>query len=201
MQYHNNNKLIMKNFKCTVVGDGAVGKTTLLQSFVNNTTTDEYIPTVFDNYRTNLIIDNEPYILDLWDTAGQEDYDKIRTVSYTNTDIVIICFSIISPSSLRNVKAKWLPEIRHYLPNVPILIVGLKQDLRNNVEICKKLLEKNLAPINYEEGKLFARTNNSTYFECSSITQYGVKEIFDNAVREAIKSRIVDKPKKRCVIC
>ncbi|XP_062328917.1 rho-related GTP-binding protein RhoG-like [Osmerus eperlanus] len=174
----------MQSIKCVVVGDGAVGKTCLLISHTTSAFPNEYIPTVFDNYSSQVTVDNRTISLNLWDTAGQEEYDRLRTLSYPQTNVFVICFSIACPPSYENVKHKWHPEVTHHCPNVPILLVGTKSDLRNDEEVLKKLKDQNQTTIAQAQGAALAKQIHAMkYLECSALNQKGIKQVFDEAVR------------------
>lgn len=97
------------------------------------------------------MVDGKPINLGLWDTAGQEDYDRLRPLSYPQTDVFLICFSLVNPASFENVRAKWYPEVRHHCPATPIILVGTKLDLREDKETIERLKDKKLAPITYPQ--------------------------------------------------
>jgi len=175
----------MDNMKVTVVGDGAVGKTCLLLTYTTGQCPGDYVPTIFDNYNANVCVDGQLGQLSMWDTAGQEDYDRLRPLSYPGTDVFLACYSTCSPSTLANLRHKWLEEIRlHAGRGATVVLVGTKSDARSDPEIIAKLLQRNLAPVSYEEGAAFAKEAGcAAFIECSSVQGDGVKEVFDEAVR------------------
>jgi len=185
--------------KCVVVGDGTVGKTCMLISYTTDSFPGEYVPTVFDNYSAPMVCDGVPVSLGLWDTAGQEDYDRLRPLSYPQTDVFLICFSVVSPSSFENVTSKWCPEIKHHCPDAPILLIGTKIDLREDKEALQALADSSHSPIKREQGqKLANKIRAVKYLECSALTQRGLKQVFDESVRAVLRPQPVRRRQRKC---
>ena len=135
---------------------------------------------VFDNYAVTVMIGGEPYTLGLFDTAGQEDYDRLRPLSYPQTDVFLVCFSVVSPSSFENVKEKWVPEITHHCQKTPFLLVGTQIDLRDDAATVEKLAKNKQRPLSLDMGDRLARELRAVkYVECSALTQKGLKNVFD----------------------
>ena len=133
-------------------------------------------------------IGDEPYTLGLFDTAGQEDYDRLRPLSYPQTDVFLVCFSVTSPASFENVKEKWFPEVHHHCPGVPCLIVGTQVDLRNDDQVREKLAKQKMSPVSKADGEAMARQLGAVkYVECSALTQYKLKDVFDEVCQLAPK--------------
>ncbi|KAK3380253.1 cell division control protein [Lasiosphaeria ovina] len=193
--------MVLGTIKCVVVGDGAVGKTCLLISYTTNKFPSEYVPTVFDNYAVTVMIGDEPYTLGLFDTAGQEDYDRLRPLSYPQTDVFLVCFSITSQASFDNVKDKWFPEVHHHCPGVPCLIVGTQVDLRDDEQALAKLSKTKGRMIRKEDGEAMARQLGAVkYVECSALTQYKLKDVFDEAIVAALEPPAPKKKSHKCLI-
>jgi small GTP-binding protein len=208
------------------MGDGGTGKTCLCLSFAEDRFYGEYVPTVFDNYAVTMLAEEKdntgkscktkatPVNLGLWDTAGQEEYDRLRPLSYPGTDAFVVVFSLTSQTSLNNVKSRWLPELKRFNPDTPFVLVGTKKDLvdmSSNGEAAgasisislveKQLQERSLAPIaNREEARKLADDSGAIAFvECSAMTQENVQDVFQTVVNTVLTARnsIRAKPARR----
>ena len=157
-------------------------------------------------------------------------------------DVFLICFSLISPASFENVRAKvslwsactirvlffisreyivgmvfafyasilqlsppsptqWFPEVSHHCPNTPIILVGTKLDLRDDKETIEKMKERRLAPITYPQGlQMMKEVGSVKYLECSALTQKGLKQVFDEAIRAVLQPKEKPKKKTKCAL-
>jgi Ras family protein A len=186
--------------KLVIVGDGACGKTCLLIVFSKGTFPEVYVPTVFENYVADVEVDGRRVELALWDTAGQEDYDRLRPLSYPDSNVILICFAVDSPDSLDNVQEKWISEVLHFCQGIPIILVGCKSDLRHDPRTIEELRRTSQRPVTPEEGSAVAQQIGAVrYLECSAKTQEGVREVFEHATRAALMVKDREK-KKKCII-
>lgn len=150
----------------------------------------QYIPTIFENHVCELRVDDKLVQLQLVDTAGQEGYDRLRPLSYPSADVIVLCFSIAHPPSFNNIEVKWITEVRHHCPRIPVILVGNKSDLRCDEKALLKLAERNMKPISVQDGMEMAkRIKAEAYVECSAFNQEGVQEVFQVATRATFAKR------------
>jgi len=172
--------------KLVIVGDGACGKTSLLCSFALGEFPKEYQPTVFENYVAEIRLDGKAVHLALWDTAGQEEYERLRPLSYSKAHVILIAFAIDTPDSLENVTVKWIEEVRTICgPVIPIILVGCKADLRppsNDPKINQYVSRAQAERVAQSIG---ARA----YKECSALKIEGVDDVFEAATRASMLMR------------
>lgn len=180
--------------KVVLIGDGACGKTCLLEVFKSNDFPKEYIPTVVDNFIKVVEFEKGKTVsLALWDTAGQDDYDTIRPLSYRETDIVIICYTIENRKNISNIENKWLLEIKNYCPNAAFFLVALKKDLRFDSEIDQSTL------VTKEEGKAIAKKIKAEkFFECSALTREHVDDVFNAVAANIYYNKETLSPNEKC---
>ncbi|GAB1203317.1 Rho GTPase [Aspergillus pseudonomiae] len=138
-------------------------------------------------------VDGRSVQLALWDTAGQEDYERLRPLAYSKAHVILIGFSVDTPDSLENVKHKWIEEANERCPGVPIILVGLKKDLREDPLAIEEMRKKSLKFVTSKEGSdISTQIGARKYLECSSLTGEGVDDVFEAATRAALLT--FDKP-------
>ncbi|ABN66320.2 GTP-binding protein of the rho family, partial [Scheffersomyces stipitis CBS 6054] len=208
VSYFHTNNLVQR--KIVILGDGACGKTSLLNVFTRGYFPQVYEPTVFENYVHDIFIDGQSVELSLWDTAGQEEFDRLRSLSYSDTHCIMLCFSIDSPDSLENVQSKWVGEIADHCEGVKLVLVALKCDLRSDEDneshahingteeefnpysqnASNNQYQQNKRLITYDEGLAVAKKVGALrYLECSAKKNRGVNEAFSEAARCALNAR------------
>ena len=186
--------------KLVIVGDGACGKASLLSVFSKDEFPEEYVPTVYEVNEAVIEVDGKIVELELCHTGCQEDYSRLRQRNYPGTDVILMCFSIDSPVSRDNITEQWYSEVKQFCPEVPIILVGNKKDLRN-AENTKRMLETiKRGPVEYEEGgRLREKIKAYAYLECSAKAKEGVREVFETAARATLDNK-KNRSKGKCLI-
>ncbi|XP_071949179.1 ras-related protein ced-10-like [Antedon mediterranea] len=190
----------MKIFKlkCVSVGDNGVGKTCLFIRECKGTFPESYAPPPFKNYLHDMNVEGKYVEMDAVDPTGTRgDYDRLRPLSYPNTDVFLICFDLSNTTSLTNVREFWYPEVSKHRPDTPIILVGTKLDLRENEDGTPKVTDEYQA-ITTEQGREMQKEIGALeYIECSAITGKGVNQVFYDAMKHAILLKPNEK-KKSC---
>ena len=172
-----------RDVKVVVVGDGAVGKTCMLITYMSDEFPEEYVPTVFENYAKELSrtskcqVDDTTVNLQLCDTWGQEDSVGL----YPETDVFLLTFAIDMQLSLEDILNFWRNEVRKAVPKAQLMLVGTKKDLRDT-EPGKKYVTPD------EAQRVAQQIGAVKYVECSAKTREGLKEVFDEAARAYLKN-------------
>jgi Ras-related C3 botulinum toxin substrate 1 len=189
----------MRPIKIICVGDSAVGRTSMLVTHSSGVFPLNGVPSRV-NSMTN-ILDQQPQVITTYEIVDKIDdmqveyscYDiprvtkEIRLVLYPETDVFLLCFAVISPSSFGNIVRKWVKPLRRYAPHAVVILVGLKTDLRSNKRVMEQLLEKKMAPVTKTQGEaLAARMRMAAYVECSALTGEGLERIFKLAVKAGL---------------
>ncbi|XP_063721358.1 rho-related protein racA-like [Symsagittifera roscoffensis] len=157
-----------------VVGDGVVGKSCLCSMFSGNSFPDAYIPTVMDVSHGSVMVDGKKVRVEIQDTAGSDDFDRIRQLQYPKANAFVIVFAIDARTSFENVKIKWAPEIKHAAPGKPFILVGNKSDLRGTEE----------ALVTTSEGQArCTEIGAQLYMETSALRNTNVHNLFAEAVK------------------
>lgn len=170
-----------KPISCTVIGDGMVGKTCLSEVYSGQTMPQEYVSTVFNNYAGKSTVGGDKYVVSIFDSAGEHEYTELRSFSYKDSEVLLLCFSVSDRDSFESVKDFWAPEVKDFLgKRVPIIVVATQTDTRSDLR----------GDISTEEGQKMAKEIGAErYLECSSSDQQSVLSVFENVVLTALKQR------------
>jgi len=185
------------DLKFVVVGDGAVGKTCLLQAFSKGDVSKDHVPTIFENSQKEYTHKNQKYNLDLWDTAGQENFDRLRPLSYKGVDCFLLCFDVSNATSLDNVRFKWIDEVNKAIkesdPNDAkgkLMLVGTKCDMRGKkksekTKDLKEVTNEQIRKQREQIGRLINESNwedKVPYVETSAWERIRIDEVFQAAI-------------------
>eukprot|EP00094_Tigriopus_californicus_P010803 TCALIF_10420-PA protein Name:"Similar to Rac1 Ras-related protein Rac1 (Drosophila melanogaster)" AED:0.15 eAED:0.16 QI:17/0.37/0.11/0.88/0.5/0.55/9/0/793 len=193
--FHKAAKLVID--KIVIIGEGGSGKTSILMGYKDKTFNPEWIPTVFDNYIIKVPVNDQEIPINLWDTAGQEAYEQLRTITYDGCKLFLICFDLANPDSLIHAEQKWAPEVRKF-STAPFFLVGNKTDLRDAFDLKGRASLRDPLPVTTKQGEGVARAIGAKkYMECSAMLNKGLNELFEKAAGEVIpKER---REKKLCL--
>lgn len=170
-----------KPISCTVIGDGMVGKTCLAEVFSGLTMPQEYVSTVFNNYAGRSTVGGDKYVVSVFDSAGEHEYTELRSFSYKDSEVLLLCFSVSDRDSFESIKEFWAPEVRDFLgKRVPVIVVATQTDTRSGLG----------GDVSREEGERMAKEIGAErYIECSSADSPSVHSVFENVVLTALKQR------------
>ncbi|KAN0008712.1 hypothetical protein ACTFIU_009441 [Dictyostelium citrinum] len=173
MASYKNNSLV----RLCIMGDGGVGKTAVTIQFISNHFVYYYDPTIEDSYRKQCVIDDQVYMLDILDTAGQDELTAMRDQWIRSCEGFILVYSITSRSSFDQIQF-FREQIIRVLDreDVPIMMVGNKSDLEDERQVT------------FQEGKDLARCLNMSFMEVSAKNRANIEEVFNETVR-SVKRR------------
>ncbi|KAK3593171.1 hypothetical protein CHS0354_039656 [Potamilus streckersoni] len=181
-------KVETKIITCTLVGDGMVGKTSLALTFMKEKLSEKYVSTVFDNFATGTqSITGDRFTINMFDTAGQQDYEGLRVFTYKESEVIVICYCVVDRESFCSVQDHWILEVQKHLGRAnkkPVILVATQVDLRNTND------DNMVTTVSTSEGERLAKYIGAEKFiECSAITKEGVSEVFQNVITCAVKQR------------
>lgn len=193
------NKDKLRKIKCVIVGDKAVGKTSLAVSYSNDSFPSVYEPTAYDNYNVVVQVDGEPVRVELCDTAGKDELNPLRSLCYPGADVFMLCFSVVKPSSYLSACTRWAEEVKKQ--GVPVVLVGTQADCKNNPEVLQRLKKDAQVPVSPAHARELASRLNAPYVETSAKTCCQLKEAFDMAITIGLRKHMRRKPKWKQMMC
>ena len=182
-----------RRLKTVAVGYAGAGKTCMFLRYVKDQFPERYVPTLFERYVADAELDEQNVELELWDTGGGEGHERFRPLSYPDTDVFLLLFDITNHGQFEDIYSHWWEELNHHCPNVPIILVASKIDLR----------VEGSSTITTVQGKAMAeKIGAANYMEISSLKNWGIAELFREAIGfgHLYHSTLKKTKKKKCSI-
>ena len=167
-------------FKYIIIGDSAVGKSNLLLQYAHNKFNDDYQATIGVEFGAkNITVNNKIYRIQIWDTAGQENFRSITRAYYKNSVCAMVVYDITNKDTFNNVQT-WIEDCKNQSPKtIFMVLVGNKNDLEDKRQV------------KYEDGMELANKNGMMFYETSAKSGFNVEEIFNSSAK-AIAQKIDD---------
>ena len=168
--------------KYVIIGDSGVGKSNILLKYINNTFSEEFKATVGVEFGAkNLQVNGRVYRIQIWDTAGQENFRSIARAYYKNSVCACIVYDITNRNSFNSIQS-WIDDCVKQSPkSILFILIGNKNDLNESREV------------QYEEGVEFAKKRNMIFLETSAKTGNNISTIFDKSIRQIDKNILDNK--------
>lgn len=180
------------HIKCVLLGETAVGKSSLINRFVSNTFKSDFTSTMVGYCSTKQVYyekTDQKINYEIWDTAGQEKYRSLTKIFYQDSKVTLLVYDITRKDSFEAIKNYWYTEVRDNSPqDVIIAIVGNKSDLYEYEEVTE------------DEAKEFAKSVNAIYQQTSACNGSGVKELFDMIGNKIIKPEVFEELNRKTSI-
>jgi len=168
-----------RDIKFVFIGDCKVGKTKLVNQYLN-IHDSKCLPTIHDTYSTRVSVGEDIVMLSLWDTSGDEVYDRVRPLSYVKADVGCITFSYDNYDSFSNITSKWYPEIHHYLPDIPIILIGV-QNSKSTARTSQRKVEPS------DVKSMMKRLKVSCFVECDDESEICLNGVVEEGIRASSK--------------
>ncbi|ELP84970.1 Rho GTPase, putative [Entamoeba invadens IP1] len=191
----------MKLVKCFFIGDGTVGKTSIILRYSLGVFKNYYLPTVLETTCFNVFVKNEKIELWVCDVIEQDDYMNRLPMLYNGIDLFVVCYSVVDVNSFEHVVTKWKSNIEYYSPNTPLMLLGTKIDLREENKKVVKPIQNKVNWISTEQGINKAKEIKAVLFmECSSLTGFNITTLFQNIAKVAKPQTVFSKTNGYCFI-
>ncbi|KAI5644043.1 ras family domain-containing protein [Phthorimaea operculella] len=188
-----------EKIKCVLVGDGAVGKSSLIAAYAQDRFREEYTPTAYDTFNVVVDVDDRPVCVEICDTAGQDNMSELRALCYPGTDVLMLCFSVVRPETFRSAAQRWTKAVANV--NAPVILVGTQSDLATDPRVLQTLRNRGEHPVSEADAKALAVKINATYIETSSKTRKQLKDAFDAAILAGLPVIETRKPLWKKLLC